>query len=209
MSHVHAFPMHTYFFFSNILAIFEMCWDFSDCLFLSLSFLFTLVVSMALKHKLAPSRNPLCFGASYSFDPTSSSIWFCDKDARKEFSENFSRRVVHLECRVILADFVDTDLPDVIHSQGWESLCDVSITCPSVLIKEFYSNMHGLDYLVPLFHTCVRGTRIVVTPELVSNVLHVPRVEHPDYPGCERLRTMSKDKMISAFCERPSDWGDH
>ena len=33
-------------------------------------------------------------------------------------------------------------------------------------------------------------------------------VEHPDYPGCERLRTMSKDEMISAFCERPSDWGD-
>ena len=69
--------------------------------------------------------------------------------------------------------------------------------------------MHGLDYLVHLFHTRVRGTRIVVTLELVSDVLHVPRVEHPDDPGCERLRTMSKVKMISAFCERPSDWGDH
>ena len=40
-------------------------------------------------------------------------------------------------------------------------------------------------------------------------MLHVPRVEHPDYPGYERLRTMSKIKMISAFCERPTDWGDH
>ena len=39
-------------------------------------------------------------------------------------------------------------------------------------------------------------------------MLHVSRVEHPDYPGCEHLRTVSKDKMMSAFCERPSDWGD-
>ena len=40
------------------------------------------------------------------------------------------------------------------------------------------------------------------------DVLHVPRVEHPDYFGCERLRTVSKDEMISNFCERPADWGD-
>ena len=40
------------------------------------------------------------------------------------------------------------------------------------------------------------------------DVLHVPRVEHLDYFGCERLRTVSKDEMISNFCERPADWGD-
>ena len=40
-------------------------------------------------------------------------------------------------------------------------------------------------------------------------MLHVSRVEHPDYPGYKRLRTMSIDNMISAFCKRPSDWGDH
>ena len=68
--------------------------------------------------------------------------------------------------------------------------------------------MHGLDYSVPLFHTCIRGTHIVVTLELISYVLRVLRVEHLDYPGCERLRTMSKDEMISAFYERPADWGD-
>ena len=121
MSHVHAFPMHTYSFF-NILAIFELCWDFSDCLFVSLSFLFTLVVSMAPKRKSAPSWNPLRSRASSSsFDPTPSHIWFRDEDARKDFLENFSQQGVHSERRVILADFADTDLPDVIHSWGWES----------------------------------------------------------------------------------------
>ena len=68
--------------------------------------------------------------------------------------------------------------------------------------------MHGLDSSVPLFHTCVRGTHIVVTLKLVSDVLRVPRVKHSDYLGCELLRTMSKDEMISAFYERSSDWGD-
>ena len=68
--------------------------------------------------------------------------------------------------------------------------------------------MLGLDSSVPLFHTRVRDMCIVVTLELVSNVLRVPRVEHLDYPGCKRLRTVSKDEMISAFCKHISDWGD-
>ena len=68
--------------------------------------------------------------------------------------------------------------------------------------------MHGFDFLVPLFSTRVRGMRIVVTPQLVADVLHVLRVEHLDYPSCKRLRTVSKDEMISAFYEHPADWGD-
>ena len=164
---------------------------------------------MAPKCKSTPSRNPFRSETSTSFDPTPSSIQFRDEDARKDFSDNFSRQGVHSECQVILADFADTDLPDVIHSRGWESLCDIPVTCPSVLIHEIYSNMHGLDSLIPLFHTHVRGTRIVVIPKLVSNVLRVPRVEHPDNHRCERLRIMSKNEMIFAFCEHPSAWGDH
>ena len=68
--------------------------------------------------------------------------------------------------------------------------------------------MHGIDSSVPLFHTCVRGTHIVVTSQLVANVLHVSRVEHPDYPGCDRLMIVSKDEMISTFCQHPFNWGD-
>ena len=69
--------------------------------------------------------------------------------------------------------------------------------------------MHGFDFSVPLFSTCIRGTCIVVTPQLVTDVLYVPRVEHPDHLGCERLRTVSKDEMIFAFCKHLADWGDH
>ena len=164
MSHVHAFPMHMYFLF-NIFYIIDATWDFSDCssLFLPL-FLFTLVVSVAPKYKSTPTRNPFRFDASSSSNPSPSNVRFYDDDAFKAFSENFSRRGIHSECQVVLLDFAGIDLPSVIHSRGWESLCDVLVTCPLVLIQEFYSNMHEIDRLVPLFFTRVRGTHIPVTP---------------------------------------------
>ena len=68
--------------------------------------------------------------------------------------------------------------------------------------------MHGIDRSVPLFFTHVRGTHIHVTPQLVADVLHVPRIKFPDYPSCEHLRTMSRDDLMSSFCERPTAWGE-
>ena len=67
--------------------------------------------------------------------------------------------------------------------------------------------MHGIDHSVPLFFTRIRGTRIPITPQLVAEVLRVPRIEFPDYPSCQRLRTVSRDELMSAFYERPSVWG--
>ena len=67
--------------------------------------------------------------------------------------------------------------------------------------------MHGIDRLVSLFFTRVWGTRILVTPQLVADVLQVPRIEFPDYPSCERLSTVSRDELMFAFCERPTAWG--
>ena len=182
--------MHTYLTFNIFLYIWTV-WSYSDCLFLPPFSLVYVSALMAPKCKSALSQNPLRSRAyTSSSNPTPSSIRFCDEDAQKDFSKNFSRRGVHLECRVILENFANIDLPIVIHSRGWESLCDVLITCPFVLIQEFYSNMHGIDSSMPLFHTPVRGTRIIVTPELVSNVLHVLKVEHLEYLECERLRTV-------------------
>ena len=68
--------------------------------------------------------------------------------------------------------------------------------------------MHGFDFSIPQFSTHIRGTHIVVTPDIVSNVLHAPRVEHPNNPGCDCLKTVSKDELISSFCEHPSNWGE-
>ena len=39
--------------------------------------------------------------------------------------------------------------------------------------------MHGFDTSVPHFFSHIRGACIIVTPDIVSEVLHVPRVAHP------------------------------
>ena len=172
--------------------------------FFSLYFCLRLVVSMTPKRKSTPAQNPLRSCASSSSDPSPSNVRFRDDDAFKAFSENFSRRGIHSESQVVLSDFADTDLPSVIHSRGWESLCDIPVTCPLVLIQEFYSNMHRIHRSIPPFFTHVQGTRIPITPQLVADVLRVPRIEFPDYPSCERLRTMSRDELMSTFCEHPN-----
>ena len=94
MSHVHAFLMHSYSLF-NILVIFELLGTFLIVSFSLPLFLFTLVVSMAPKRKSTLARNPLRSRASSSFDSAPLSFQFCDDDAHKAFSENFSRRGVH------------------------------------------------------------------------------------------------------------------
>ena len=77
-----------------------------------------------------------------------------------------------------------------------------------MIIQEFYSNMHGIDTFVPHFFSRVQGTHIVVTSNIISEVLHIPRVAHPDYPSYALLWTVSKDELSSLFCETSSSWGD-
>ena len=72
-----------------------------------------------------------------------------------------------------------------------------------MFIQEFYSNIHDIDTSVPQFTTTFKGTRIVVTPNLIFEELHISRVAHPNYPSCDRLRTVSRDKL----CETSSIWG--
>ena len=206
--------MHTYHFFSlsywywSVLGTFLLV-PLSLSLSLSLSFFIRLVCSMTpKKSKSTPSRNSLCSRASTS-DSTPYHVRFCDEKAHQDFPENFSRQGIYLEHQVVLSDFSNTDLRTIIYSKGCESLCGIPITCPSVIIHEFYSNMHGFDYSVPHFITRIWGTCIVVTPDLISEVPYIPRVEFADYPSYDRLRTVSKYELSSLFYETPSSWGDH
>ena len=201
---MHTYPSCFYVLILNLFGAFVIV-SFS----LSLSYVSCIMTS---KHKSIPSQNPLRFRASSSStpsDPTPSHVWFYDEKAKSDFSKNFSRQGIHSERQVILSDFSNTDLTIVIYNRGWGSMCDISVTCPSVIIQEFYSNMYRFDTSVPHFFSRIRDTRLVVTPNTVSEVLCDPRVAHLDYPGCNRLRIVSKDELLSLFCETPSSWGDH
>ena len=195
MSHAHALFMHTYLFISFFLG--TLC----DGVFLFVSL--SLSPRIAPKHKTSPSWNPFRSEASSS-DPTPFHIRFRDEKALQDFSKNFSKRGIHSKHCMILLDFFDTTLSTIIHSWGLESLCEIPVSCPTMIIHEFYSNMHHFNTSISQFVTQVRGTCIIVIPELISNVLHVPRVSHPDYLGCPRLRTVSKDELLSFFYETPS-----
>ena len=115
MSHDHALFMHFLFLLLVRFVIgtfLSVC--LSVCLSLSLSPSHNLL--MAPKRKSAPSQNRLRFKSSSS-NPTPLSVQFCDEKTHQDFSENFSRRGIHLEHHVILSDFSDTTLSTVIHSR--------------------------------------------------------------------------------------------
>ena len=110
---------HAYVLYSSIYLLYLNCFGaFLIVSFFPFFILFMLVVSMTPKCKSTSTQKPLCSGASLSFDSAPLSLWFCDDDAHKAFSKNFSRRDIHSEHQVILADFTDIDLPTVIHSRG-------------------------------------------------------------------------------------------
>ena len=77
-----------------------------------------------------------------------------------------------------------------------------------MVIHEFYSNMQVIDNFVPKFTTIFKGTRFVVTLELISDVLCIPRVEHLDYPSHIHLRSISRDEIASLLCEKAMVWGE-
>jgi len=66
--------------------------------------------------------------------------------------------------------------------------------------------MHAIDTSVPKFTMVFRGTRIVVTPEFIYEVLHVPGVDRHDYPSHTHLSFVSRDEMTSLFCEEAMVW---
>ena len=87
------------------------------------------------QRKSTPARNPLQ-GSRSSFS-VPSHIWFCDEKAKKDFFENFQAHGVLPECQVILLDFANTPLPEVIQTRDWASLLEKPSICLVVFIQKF------------------------------------------------------------------------
>ena len=184
--------------FSSFLCLIFYCDSVSlFSLSLSLSLSFSLLI-ITLK-KSVSSKNPIRHSSSSSFYD---SVRFHNEKARDVFFENFSDWAIHLKRWVILSDFPKTPLLGAFSFRGWGSLCEKPSRCPDVFIQEFYSNMHVIDSSVPRFNTVFHGTRIVVTSELIFEVLHVPRVDYLDYPSHYHLFSIFRDELATLFCEK-------
>ena len=79
--------------------------------------------------------------------------------------------------------------------------------CPSVFIQEFYSNIHAIDTSISHFTMIFKGTSIIVSSELISEALHVPRVVRLTYPSHPHLHSISRDELAIHFCEMAMVWG--
>ena len=66
--------------------------------------------------------------------------------------------------------------------------------------------MQAIDTFMPQFIAVFYSTHIVVTSDFVSEVLHVPKVDRPDYPTHSCLTSISRDKLALLFREKAM-WG--
>ena len=53
-----------------------------------------------------------------------------------------------------------------------------------------------------------RGTRIVVTLDLLSSIQCVPKVDHLEYPSHSSICNIPHDELASRFCEKAMVWED-
>ena len=203
------FACHMFMHFLCIRTLFSIYLWYLNCLglfwlsFLSLLlFLLTLVVSMAPKRKSTPAQNPFHSGASSSSISAPFSLRFHDDDAHKAFSENFLDDVFIRNAKSYWRTSPTLTFPlsfTVGNGSHYVTSQSLVLSCLS------WSFTPTCTRLIVQYLSRIWGTCIPVTSQLVANVLRVPRIEFPDYPSCERLQTVSKDKLMATFCECPSD----
>ena len=89
-----------------------------------------------------------------------------------------------------------------IQCRNWLSLCKNLQPPPAALIREFYSNLHirSDDNL----STWIRGQSFVITNDVVSDALNVPRVHRSIYPYSE---CPPISDVMTLLCGRSMTWG--
>ena len=101
------------------------------------------------------------------------------------FEKLNSKRKIWAERSVIL-DKVDLAIRANLESRGWLSLLEIDHPSPTVLIREFFSNLscHIYDSNT-LVRSWIRGVEFTITPRVVAEALGVPVVIDLVYPYAE------------------------
>jgi hypothetical protein len=86
----------------------------------------------------------------------------------------------------------------VLEAQGWAAMVEDHRPAIAKFVREFYANLHRRAG--DSFFTWVRGTKIHVTPDLVSAITGASRVRVPEYPLLvDHLLTQAE--MVACFAE--------
>ena len=107
---------------------------------------------------------------------------FRNKRAREAYEKLNSKRKIWAERSVIL-DEVDPTIRANLESRGWLSLLEIDHPPPTVLIKEFFSNLscHIYDSNT-VVRSWIRGVEFTITPRVVAEALGVLVITNLVYP---------------------------
>jgi hypothetical protein len=125
---------------------------------------------------------------------------FCKYKAYRQFVDNYRGRRVAIERGLVVIEFDERTpyIPAVLEAQGWVAMVKDHLPAIAKLVREFYANLHRRAG--DSFFTWVRGTKIHVTPDLISAITGAPRVRTPKYPWpVDHLPTRAK--MVACFAE--------
>ena len=120
--------------------------------------------------------------SSTSFESPSRSELFRNDKSREVYDKLNCKRKIWAEHSVVL-DEVDLAIRANLESRGWLSLLEIDHPPPTVLIREFFSNLscHVYDSNT-LVRSWIRGVEFTITHRVVADALGVPVVREPDYP---------------------------
>ena len=110
---------------------------------------------------------------------------FKNDSCREAFKKLNSKGKIWAEHYVIL-DEVDLAIKANLESRGWLSLLEIDHPPPTVLIREFFSNLscHVYDSNT-IVRSWIQGVEFTVTPKVVAEAFGVPVVREPVYPYVE------------------------
>ena len=107
---------------------------------------------------------------------------FRNEHCRETYEKLNSKRKIWAERSVILNE-VDPAIQANLESKGWLSLLEIDHPPPTVLIREFFSNLscHIYDSNT-IVRSWIQGVEFTITPRIVAEALGVPVVTDPIYP---------------------------
>ena len=105
----------------------------------------------------------------------------------------------------MILDEVDPAIKANLESRGWLSLLEIDHPPPTVLTREFFSNLscHVYDSNTVVW-SWIRGVEFTITPKVVAEALRVPIVSDPVYPYDE---SPPIDEVMSHIIGSFIQWG--
>ena len=105
----------------------------------------------------------------------------------------------------MILDEVDPAIRANLESRGWLSLLEINHPPPTVLIREFFSNLscHIYDSNT-VVRSWIRGEEFTITPKVVAKALGVPIITNSVYPYDE---SPPIDEVMSHITGSSIQWG--